>query len=58
MAKVTMTVEVEFNPEVTDSEALACALDALMETALSTPGILDEYGNPRVGLFFPDADEE
>jgi hypothetical protein len=58
MAKVTMTVEVEFDPEVTDSESVACALDALMETALSTPGILDEYGNPQIGLFFPKEDED
>jgi hypothetical protein len=35
-----------------DAESLACAMDRLLETALSTPGILSEYGNPRVGEFY------
>jgi len=51
--KVTFTVEVEFDPEITDSDSVACALDKLMETVLSTPGILEEYGDPKVGEFFP-----
>ena len=50
--KTTLTVEIEYDPEITDSEALACAMDRLLETALSTPDILDEYGNPKVGEFF------
>ena len=53
MAKAYMVVEVEYDPTVTDSESLADALDILMDTARSTPGILDEYGNPRVGEFYP-----
>ncbi len=50
--KTTLTVEIEYNPQKTDPEGLACAMDRLLETALSTPDILDEYGNPAVGEFF------
>ncbi len=50
--KSTLTIDVEYDPDITDDESVACALDRLMETALSTPGILDEYGGPRVGEFF------
>lgn len=47
----TLQIPVTFDPEMTDPEALASALDILMGTALSTPGILDECGNPAVGGF-------
>ena len=50
--KTTLTVEVEYNPRKTDPEGLACAMDRLMETVLSTPGIMDEYGQPTVREFF------
>ena len=50
--KSTLKLDVAYDPAVTDDESLASALDTLMETALSTPGILDEYGNPRIGRFF------
>ena len=50
--KTTLTVEVEYDPAATDPEALACAMDRLLETALSTPGVFDDYGNPKVGEFF------
>lgn len=53
MAKATFTVQVTYDPEITDPESLASALDTLMETALSTPDILDDYGNPEVGEFYP-----
>jgi hypothetical protein len=49
--KTTLTVEVDYDPHLTDPEGLACALDRLLETTLSTPGIMDEYGNPRIGEF-------
>ena len=49
--KTTLTVEIEYDSQKTDPEGLACAMDRLLETALSTPGILDEYGNPAVGEF-------
>ena len=51
MNKTTLTIDVEYDPDVTDPESLASAMDILLETALSTPGILDEYGNPVVGGF-------
>jgi hypothetical protein len=49
--KSTLKLDVEYDPGVTDDESLASSLDTLMATALSTPGILDEYGNPHVGQF-------
>jgi len=50
--KTTLTVEIEYDPATSDPESLACAMDRLLETALSTPGIFEEYGNPEVGEFF------
>ncbi len=35
--KTTLTVEIDYDPEMTDPEGLACAMDRLLETALSTP---------------------
>ena len=52
MAKTTLIVDIEYDPELTDPEGLASAMDRLMEMALSTPGIMEEYGDPRVGEFF------
>jgi hypothetical protein len=49
--KATLTIEIEFDPEVTDDESVASALDTLLETAMSTPEIFEEYGNPTVGEF-------
>ena len=48
MAKTTLTVDVEYDDQVTDPEALASAADRLMETVLSTPGIMEEYGEPAI----------
>jgi hypothetical protein len=50
--KTTLIVAIEYDPTMTDGEGLACAMDRLLETALSTPGILEDYGNPNVGEFF------
>ena len=50
--KTTLTVEVEYDPAVTDPESLACAMDRLFETALSTPDIFSDYGSPTIGEFF------
>ena len=50
--KSTLTIDFEYDPDITDDESLATGLDRLMETALSTPDILDDYGNPRIGQFF------
>lgn len=49
--KTNLTLEIEYDAKVTDPEALAYALDRLLETALSTPGVLEEYGNPACGEF-------
>ena len=51
MAKTTLTVDIRYDARRTDPAALACAMDRLMETALSTPGILSEYGNPTINEF-------
>lgn len=56
MKKATVTVEIEYDAKVTDPEGLASAMDRLLETALSTPGILDDYGSPRIGEFFVAAE--
>lgn len=53
MKTVQMTVQVTFDENKTDSESIASALDRLMETATSTPGVLDEYGKVSVGEFCP-----
>jgi hypothetical protein len=50
--KMTLTVEIDYDPAITDPDSLACAMDRLLETALSTPNIFDDYGNPKVGEFF------
>lgn len=41
--------EVEFDDAVTDAESLAVAADKLIEAALSTVGILDDYANDVFG---------
>lgn len=53
MAQATFTVTVDYDPDKTDAESIATALDILMETALSTPDIFEDYGNPSVGAFYP-----
>ena len=50
--RTTLTVDIDYDPEVTDPESIASAADRLMETILSTPGIMEEYGDPRFGEFF------
>lgn len=51
--KAKFEIELEYDDKKTDPESLASALDTLMETALSTPGIFEDYGNPQVGEFYP-----
>ena len=43
--KTTLTVAIDYDPAMTDPEGLACAMDRLLETALSTPDIMEEYGS-------------
>ena len=56
--KTTLTVTIEYDPRKTDPEGLACAMDRLLETALSMPEIMDEYGSPTIGEFFVAKDTE
>lgn len=49
--KTTLTLDVDYDPTMTDPERLSSAMDTLLETALSTPGILDECGEVQVGTF-------
>ena len=50
---VTFTLEVSFDDEHTDADSVSDALDTLMDTATSTPGILDEHGSVSIGAFYP-----
>ena len=50
--KTVLTLGIDYDPEKTDPESLATAMDRLMETILSTPGITEEYGDPQIGEFF------
>ncbi|MCE9554678.1 MAG: hypothetical protein K8T91_15080 [Planctomycetes bacterium] len=52
LQKATLTVEVTYDSAVTDAESIANAADRLLETALSTPGILEEYGSPTFDSFY------
>ena len=54
MKTARLTVEVEYDESKTDPQGLSRAMDILMETALSTPDLLDDYGNPHVGAFLPE----
>lgn len=53
MARTVFTLHVDYDPKKTDPEALATALDRLLETALSTPGILEEYDDLTAHEFCP-----
>ena len=52
MTEARLIIDVQYDPAATDAEAVAAAMDRLLETALSTPGVLDEYGNPWLGDFY------
>jgi hypothetical protein len=41
--KTTLTVEIKYDPQETDPERLTCAMDRLLETALSTSGIMGAF---------------
>jgi hypothetical protein len=51
MLTTRLFLTIDYDPNVTDPESLASAMDRLLETALSTPGIMDEYDNPKMGEF-------
>jgi hypothetical protein len=48
MAHAKLTIEVDFDPNKTDSEGLATAFDGLLKTAMCIPGVMDEYGKVKV----------
>ena len=50
--KATLYVEVEFDDAITDADSLSNGLDILMDNAKSTPGILDDFGDPRITGFY------
>lgn len=56
--KALLFVAIDFDDKITGAETVATALDQLLKTALSTPSVLDDCGNPRVSEFFALPDEE
>ena len=50
--KATLMLDVEYDPDITDAEQIAMGLNVMLGIAFSTPGILDECGNPDVGAFY------
>lgn len=52
MKTTTLTIDVVYDDSKTDPEAIASAADALLEMALSSPGLMDEYGDPDFRPFF------
>lgn len=51
MVTAFLRIPVEYDPALADAEGIASAADTLLETALSMPGLLDNFGNPRFGSF-------
>jgi len=51
MQVCTVSLTVRYDPALTDPESLCGVLDQLLETATSTPGILEECGNPSISGF-------
>jgi len=57
MKTAKLFLYVEYDENTTDAESVARAMDILTETAMSTPGVLDEYGNPDIGEFLVEAED-
>jgi hypothetical protein len=47
---ITLKIEVTYDTHYTNAEGVADAVNTLLNTALSTEGILDEIGNPAIGV--------
>jgi len=47
-----LKIRIDYDDDVTDAESLAYAMDNLLEAALSTPGILDDYGCVEISPFY------
>lgn len=52
-----LQLPVEYSVRETDPESIATAMDRLLKTALSTPGIVDDYGRVQIGEFTVLPDE-
>lgn len=50
--QATLEIEVRFDSTQTDAEGIAAAFDQLLETAMSTPGILEDYGSVIADAFY------
>jgi hypothetical protein len=51
MKTATLQLTVMYDESITDGESIASAADLLLRNALSTPDILEEYGNPTFSEF-------
>ena len=51
-SQAMLEIEVRFDPARTDAESIASAFDQLLETAMSTPGILEDYGSVIADAFY------
>jgi len=47
-----LSIEITYDPGMTDVESLAVVEDRVLETVPAMPGILDDYGNPTFGEFY------
>jgi hypothetical protein len=56
MTACFVRIAVEYDETRTDADSVAAALDVLLETALSTSGVLDDYGPIRVGECVPEGE--
>jgi hypothetical protein len=45
--RARLILDVEFDRSCTDAESVARAFEILIETGMSTPGILEEYGDVK-----------
>ena len=51
-------VKVTYDETKTSGYSLAQAFDTLLGTALSTPGVLEGYGDISVGDFYPEEEDD
>jgi DNA-directed RNA polymerase subunit RPC12/RpoP len=51
VAKAVLTIEAEYDEKATDPDSLASAVNILLQTALSTPGVLKDLGELHFGEF-------
>jgi len=48
--EAVLEIPISFNPLITNSERVASVIDAILDNALSTFGIMDACGDPYVGV--------